>query len=267
MQENISLLYQSSHPSLLPSVCQTMIFLRRAVAVLILVILKTAVAVPAGSHGGPLETRQVDEKMVFCHYMVRAIRFSKRTTWLITWQVGAAKSLASAADYSADMRAAANAGIDALALNIGPDGWAETQLGYAYDSAAENGMKVFISFDFNRFKTTQALDVANILKSFINHPAQLRIGGKPFVSTFSGDGLDLPAVRNFVRENTGSELFFVPNFKASNIAGADGLFNWMAWPSNGKNKAPDGTANVPVKAGDEQYQAALGSFPYMARKF
>ena len=180
--------------------------------------------------------------------------------------MGAAKGLASADSYDADMVVAKKAGIDAFALNIGTDGWAQTQLVYAYASAAKNGMSVFISFDFNRFDPSQALDMANVLGTFITLPAQLKVDGKPFVSTFSGDGLDLQAVRNFVKENKGLDLFIVPNFKADNPGGADGLFNWMAWPSNGDNKAPNATVQVPVKAGDDAYQKALGTNPYMARK-
>lgn len=47
------------------------------------------------------------------------------------------------------MQRAKALGIDALALNIGVDPYTDTQLGYAYESAANNDMKVFISFDFN----------------------------------------------------------------------------------------------------------------------
>ena len=164
------------------------------------------------------------------------------------------------------MKAAKDAGIDAFALNIGNEDWVRMQLGYAYASADKIGINVFISFDFNRFDTSQASDVADILGDFITLPAQLKIDGKPFVSTFTGDGLDLKAVRDFVKGNKGVDLFIVPNFKADNPGGADGLFNWIAWPSNGDNKAPNSTANVPVKAGDEEYQKTLGNNPYMARK-
>lgn len=47
------------------------------------------------------------------------------------------------------MQRAKALGIDAFALNIGVDPYTDTQLGYAYESAANNDMKVFISFDFN----------------------------------------------------------------------------------------------------------------------
>ena len=46
------------------------------------------------------------------------------------------------------MKRAKAAGIDAFALNIGTDPYTDQQLGFAYQSAANNGMKVFISFDF-----------------------------------------------------------------------------------------------------------------------
>lgn len=128
-------------------------------------------------------------------------------------------------------------------------------------------MKVFISFDFNRYATSQASDVAAVLQDFITLPAQLKVDGKPFVSTFTGDGLDLQAVRTFVKGNTGLDIFIVPNFKANNPGQGDGLFNWLAWPSNGDNKAPNSTHDIPVSKGDFDYQQALGSYPYMARKW
>ncbi|KAK4692888.1 glucan endo-1,3-alpha-glucosidase, partial [Lecanoromycetidae sp. Uapishka_2] len=64
-------------------------------------------------------------------------------------QIGITDDRTSASDYDADMQQANAAGIDAFALNIGLDGYTETQLDYAYDSAAKNNMSVFISFDFN----------------------------------------------------------------------------------------------------------------------
>ncbi|KAL8948046.1 MAG: hypothetical protein Q9183_007726 [Haloplaca sp. 2 TL-2023] len=166
----------------------------------------------------------------------------------------------SAADYDGDMSRAKSYGIDAFALNIGTDDFADKQLGYAYQSAAKNGMKVFISFDFNWFKTSQAADVGAKIKQFGSQPAQLKVGDKVFVSSFAGDGLDLAAVRSAA----GMPLFIAPNFKAANAANADAAFNWAAWPSNGANKAPTDAANVTVADGDQAYMKALGGKPYMA---
>ena len=168
----------------------------------------------------------------------------------------------SAADYDDDMARAKSFGIDAFALNIGTDTFTDEQLGYAYQSAAKNGMKVFISFDFNWFKTSQTADVGAKIKKFGGQAAQLKVGNKVFVSSFSGDGLDLAAVRSAA----GMPLFIAPNFKAANAANADAAFNWGAWPSNGANKAPTDAVNVTVSDGDQAYMKALGGKPYMARK-
>jgi hypothetical protein len=40
-------------------------------------------------------------------------------------------------------------------LNIGVGFYTDTQLGFAYDSANIDGMKLFISFDFNWYHTNQ----------------------------------------------------------------------------------------------------------------
>ena len=161
------------------------------------------------------------------------------------------------------MQQAKAAGIDAFALNIGTDTYTGDQLGYAYQSAANNGMSVFISFDFNWYQTSQTQEIGQLIKTYGSQSAQLKVGGKVFVSSFQGDGLDLDAVASasgFPR----SGLFFAPNFEPQNGGSADALFNWMAWPNNGNNKAPDAGNNLTVSNGDQTYMNALGGKPYMA---
>ncbi|KAJ9478486.1 hypothetical protein VN97_g13194, partial [Penicillium thymicola] len=68
-------------------------------------------------------------KLVFCHFMA--------------WHSGIPHWIG-ASDYDDDMKRAKYVGIDAFALNIGTDSYTDTQLGFAYQSAANNGMKVFI---------------------------------------------------------------------------------------------------------------------------
>ena len=162
------------------------------------------------------------------------------------------------------MQQAAAAGIDAFALNIGVDSYTQQQLGYAYQSAANNKMNVFISFDFNWYNTSMTSQIGTMIKNFASYPAQLKVGGKVFVSSFAGDGLDLDAVAS-AAGMARSDLFFAPNFQPKNIGSADGLLNWMAWPNNGDNKAPDGT-NLTVSDGDTSYTTALGGKPYIARE-
>ena len=124
------------------------------------------------------------------------------------------------------MRRAKAAGIDAFALNIGTDSYTDEQLNYAYESAANNGMKVFISFDFNWWNTGDAAGVGRKIAQYANRPGQLIVDdGRVFASTFAGDGFDTQAMR----AAAGSNVFFVPNFHPgqANVAPLDGAFNWM----------------------------------------
>ncbi|RAL62884.1 hypothetical protein DID88_004725 [Monilinia fructigena] len=125
------------------------------------------------------------------------------------------------------MQRAKSLGIDAFALNIGVDPYTDTQLSFAYQSAANNGMKVFISFDFNWWNSSsQATQIGQMITKYAALPAQLFVDGKAFASSFAGDELDIAALR----------------------AGA----------------APTPGANVTVEAGDAAYIKALAGKPYIA---
>lgn len=155
-------------------------------------------------------------------------------------------------------------GIDAFALNIGVDPYTDTQLNLAYESAANNGLKVFISFDFNWWHTSQASAIGAKIAQYASHPAQLVVDGKVFVSSFSGDGVDVSVMESAA----GREVFFVPNFHpgVGDFGVIQGALNWMAWPNNGHNKAPTPGHNVSVVDGDQAYLDALGGKPYLARE-
>lgn len=189
-------------------------------------------------------TTTADDKLVFCHFMVGIV--SDRT---------------SAADYDSDMQIAKELGIDAFALNIGTDDFSEEQLGYAYESAANNDMKVFISFDFNWFDpSTDADTVGQTIAKFATESAQLQIDGAAFASSFSGDGLDVSAVR----AAAAIDVFFAPNFHPAETsdpgAQVDAALNWMGWNSDGENKAPKpGGTNVTVVDGDVHYREWLST--------
>lgn len=160
------------------------------------------------AHGSPLAGRQSTDRMVFCHFMM-----------------GIVGSRSSADDYDADMINAKAAGIDAFALNIGTDDFTSDQLGYAYDSAAKNGMKVFISFDFNWFSTDDAATVGSMIQTYGSKDAQLLVDDRIFASSFAGDGLDVAAMKSAA----GSDVYFVPNFhpEQSDASAIDGGFNWV----------------------------------------
>ncbi|KAM0254380.1 hypothetical protein ACHAQJ_006849 [Trichoderma viride] len=198
-----------------------------------------------------IEVRSLEERaaaanrLVFCHFMIGIV--GDRT---------------SASDYDNDMQRAKAAGIDAFALNIGVDSYTDQQLGYAYQSAANNGMKVFISFDFNWWSPSNAAGVGQKIAQYAGQSAQLQVNGRVFASSFAGDGLDV----NALRSAAGTNVYFVPNFHPgqSSSSTIDGALNWMAWDSNGNNKAPTSGANVTVAQGDSSYQSWLGGKTYLA---
>lgn len=162
------------------------------------------------------------------------------------------------------MKRAKAIGIDAFALNIGVDPYTDAQLELAYESAANNDMKVFISFDFNWYNTGQAAEVAAKVATYGSKPAQLMVDNKIFVSSFAGDGLDVATLRSAV----GSDIYFAPNFHPgqADLTQLDGALNWISWQNNGNNKAPSGGNLVTVDSGDQAYKAALGDLGYIARK-
>ena len=117
-------------------------------------------------------------------------------------------------------------GIDAFALNIGVDSYTDTQLGFAYQSAANNGMKVFISFDFNWYSPSSgATAVGQKIAQYAGQSAQLKINGDVFASSFAGDGLDVATMR----AAAGVPVFWAPNFHPgqSDVSQIDGALNWL----------------------------------------
>ncbi|KAJ5489784.1 hypothetical protein N7539_004674 [Penicillium diatomitis] len=198
--------------------------------------------------------------------MDSVIIWSLHISWQVsraTWLIGITSDRRSAADYDDDMLQAKSLGIDAFALNIGVDPYTDQQLQFAYASAAKNSMKVFLSFDFNWWHTPQVYEIGQKIAQYGALPGQLMVDDKIFVSTFAGDDLDVAALRTSV----GKPIFFAPNFHPSygtNISAVDGLLNWMGWPNNGDNKAPNALGNVSVTDGDQEYLKALNGKAYVA---
>lgn len=160
------------------------------------------------------------------------------------------------------MRRAKDAGIDAFALNIGVDGYTDQQLNYAYESAERNGMKVFISFDFNWWSPGDANGVGSKIAQYKTRAAQLRVEQRVFASSFAGDGLDV----NQMRSAAGENVYFVPNFHPgqSDTGQIDGALNWLGWPNDGNNKAPKPGQSISVQDGDNAYRNWLGGKTYLA---
>ncbi|KAJ0124804.1 lpha-glucanase [Diaporthe amygdali] len=218
--------------------------LLKFIAVILLCVVSPVVSRPSYE----IAARQTTDRLVFCHFMIGIV--SDRT---------------GPADFDADMQRAKALGIDAFALNIGVDPYTDAQLSYAYQSAANNGMKVFISFDFNWYHTSQGTEVGQKIAQYAtSYPtSQLYVDGKIFASSFAGDGVDV----NAIRTAAGAPIFWAPNFHPSqgtNFSTVDGALNWMAWPNNGNNKAPTPGNNVTVEDGDQEYITALAGKPYIA---
>ncbi|PQE23747.1 alpha-13-glucanase mutanase protein [Rutstroemia sp. NJR-2017a BBW] len=205
-----------------------------------------ATAAPTKVEEGLVE-RATTNRLVFCHFMIG----------IVGERVGPQ-------DFDDDMKRAKSLGIDAFALNIGVDPYTDQQLGYAYQSAANNGMKVFISFDFNWWNpSSQAAQIGQKIAQYASLPAQLFVDGKAFASSFAGDQLDVAAMRSAA----GIPVFFAPNFhpeQGTDFSKIDGALNWLAWPNNGDNKAPTPGHNVTVEDGDTAYINALAGKPYIA---
>ncbi|KAK2607086.1 hypothetical protein N8I77_005791 [Diaporthe amygdali] len=184
--------------------------LLKFIAVILLCIVSPVVSRPSYE----IAARQTTDRLVFCHFMIGIV--SDRT---------------GPADFDADMQRAKALGIDAFALNIGVDPYTDAQLSYAYQSAANNGMKVFISFDFNWYHTSQGTEVGQKIAQYAtSYPtSQLYVDGKIFASSFAGDGVDV----NAIRTAAGAPIFWAPNFHPSqgtNFSTVDGALNWMEVP-------------------------------------
>ncbi|KAI9720561.1 MAG: hypothetical protein M1812_002741 [Candelaria pacifica] len=137
-------------------------------------------------------------------------------------------------DYTNDIKLAADAGIDAFALNYG--GWNvdfTVQDGYLsefYSAAAKLGFKVFLSIDTTSVKdSNKVVQLANLYK---DSPAQLTIAGRMVLSTFQVD----PPAWNWqtdVLDQIGTQVMFLPG-SLSDDAGSlfaqtpgDGFFPWI----------------------------------------
>jgi len=121
------------------------------------------------------------------------------------------------------------------ALNCDSQSANTQQLTYAYTAAASHNtvlspnqtpFNLFVSPDFMHYSTSDPTSVAGLLKPWLNESAQFQYEGKPFVSSFMGQGVDWDSVRKQV----GMDLYVIPYYPVSSAAvsdaGVDGLFSW-----------------------------------------
>ncbi|KAI1098371.1 glycoside hydrolase family 71 protein [Jackrogersella minutella] len=185
--------------------------------------------------------RQSSSRQVFAHYMVGLTSGQSQDQW------------------QNDIAEAKSAGIDGFALNVGSaDSWNGEQLQLAYDTAASNSFSLFLSFDMAASSWTVD-QVVSLVNQYKGASSQLKVNGKPFVSTFEG-----PAWADnwaSVRSSTG-DIFLVPDWSSlgaqgvgGKLAQIDGAFNWGAWP--------DANQYTITTGNDQAYQSALQGKPYM----
>ncbi|KAI0173106.1 glycoside hydrolase family 71 protein [Hypoxylon sp. FL1284] len=181
-------------------------------------------------------------RQVFAHYMVGLTSGQSQDQW------------------QKDISEAKASGIDGFALNIGSaDSWNDEQLQLAYDTAdSAGGFSMFLSFDM----AASSWSVDQVVQRVNQHKdaaSQLKVGGKPFVSTFEGP--DWASNWASVRSQTG-DIFLVPDWSSRGADGVgsllgqiDGAFNWGAWPDANQDTMSDGN--------DVAYKSVLQGKPYM----
>jgi len=127
-----------------------------------------------------LPATETFDKFVFAHYMVALPTAGPAST---------------VDDYKAEIQAAQKAGIDGFALNCGA--WSVKEPHYKervlklYEAARDlnTGFKLFISADFT---TELSFDeFKDMVEVFRNHPNQFKHEGKPVLSTFRGEQMNL----------------------------------------------------------------------------
>lgn len=109
---------------------------------------------------------------------------------------------------------------DAVALNMGSDSWQPGQIQNAYTAALGTPIKLFISFDFTSFPCNLQAVVA-LVNQYANHPNQLKVNGKVFISSYSGECLGNSGWASLKAQTNGYVMPF--------IWGLEGQFN--SWPS------------------------------------
>lgn len=174
-------------------------------------------AAPSTSSPVPTAPGPDNGKRVFAHYMVGIV------------------SQFAQADWEKEMRTAKAHGIDGFALNIGVDGYTQTQLDHAYAAAEVVDFDLFISFDFNWYSTSDVDGVSTMFKRYMNMPKQYKVDGKPFVSTFIGDGFDWGAVERQVGQEIHSVPFYEPSSQNAQLPSLSGLFSWCVGLKRGTN--------------------------------
>ncbi|KAJ7479212.1 glycosyl hydrolase family 71-domain-containing protein [Mycena latifolia] len=190
-------------------------------------------------HEDPSELQKRDgTKYVFIHHIVGSAYHYTQDTWADDIQQIAAK------------------GVDAIALNLGGEDWQMKQLGYAYAAAQALGSstKLFISFDFTTSLGCSLSNIVSRTRQFSAHPWQFKVGGKPMISSFSGDCLGNGGWQS-LKDQTGAYLMpFIWGLEG-NFGSYTSLDSWYCWGC----AWPQGNYDKTVSCRDNCHIGQLGS--------
>ncbi|WVQ97182.1 hypothetical protein IAU59_004292 [Kwoniella sp. CBS 9459] len=178
------------------------------------------------------------------------------------------------ADWSKDISAASDSGIDGFALNIGQESWQIARSHDAYSAAGSSGFKLFLSLDMTSLSCSSSSDgdnLVSIVKQFASLPAQAQHEGKVLVSTFAGSdcsfGGNTWQTAFFDKlTHAGVNIFFVPSIFSDPSTFAsntwmDGELNWNSgWPMGGSDLDTSSDEKYIAALGDKEYMAAVSPF-------
>lgn len=153
---------------------------------------------PAKGSESSLDTEARSRKMVFAHYMVAWPRAGPNAT---------------IEDYQAEVREAIAHGIDGFALNCG--GWSKSEPQYKRRvlqifeavSALKADFWLFVSADGRAQE-----EIEDIVRSTADKPNQLKVNGKPVLSTYAAGGKRSADRASLIELARQLGLFFVPHF-------------------------------------------------------
>ncbi|ORY28480.1 glycoside hydrolase [Naematelia encephala] len=176
-------------------------------------------------------------------------------------------------DWKTTFDQAEETGLDALALNLGPEDWQFNQARSAYSllTSSPRKLKLFFSLDMNVLPSSseeEAYDLIDKIAPMISSSASLlwSDSGRPILSTFGGHdrtfgGLGWSKFLQALNHRLGKKVLFIPSFFMPpndflSLPFVDGTFAWNnAWPMSNSPTSLD--EDRPFLHSDKPYMAAV----------